>query len=64
MSQAELEALMATAIAEAKQGLGHTSPNPSVGALLVKDGAVLVRCLPSSEGTAVVSVTLIVPPAL
>ena len=35
-----------------------------VAPLLVKDGAVPVRCLPSSGGTAVVSVTLIVPPAL
>ena len=43
MSQAELDAMMAFAIAEAKLGLGHTSPNPSVGALLVKDGAVVSR---------------------
>jgi diaminohydroxyphosphoribosylaminopyrimidine deaminase/5-amino-6-(5-phosphoribosylamino)uracil reductase len=41
VTPAAREALMAQALAEARKGLGHTSPNPSVGALLVKDGAVV-----------------------
>lgn len=32
---------MSAALALARQGLGRTSPNPSVGALLVRDGQVL-----------------------
>lgn len=35
------EHFMALAIAEARKGLGHTSPNPSVGAALVKDGQLV-----------------------
>ena len=32
---------MAAALREARKGVGHTRPNPPVGALIVKDGAVL-----------------------
>ena len=34
---------MAQALAEARKGLGETSPNPAVGALVVKDGVVVGR---------------------
>jgi diaminohydroxyphosphoribosylaminopyrimidine deaminase/5-amino-6-(5-phosphoribosylamino)uracil reductase len=34
---------MAQALAEARKGLGQTSPNPAVGALVVKDGVVVGR---------------------
>ncbi|MBI2689279.1 MAG: bifunctional diaminohydroxyphosphoribosylaminopyrimidine deaminase/5-amino-6-(5-phosphoribosylamino)uracil reductase RibD [Acidobacteria bacterium] len=34
---------MAEAFAEARKGLGQTSPNPAVGAVLVKDGQVVGR---------------------
>jgi diaminohydroxyphosphoribosylaminopyrimidine deaminase / 5-amino-6-(5-phosphoribosylamino)uracil reductase len=35
------EAFMEIALAEAAKGLGHTSPNPAVGAVIVKNGRVL-----------------------
>ncbi len=35
------ETYMALALAEARKGLGRTSPNPAVGALLVRDGVIL-----------------------
>jgi len=35
------ERFMALALDEARRGLGRTSPNPPVGAVVVKDGAVL-----------------------
>jgi diaminohydroxyphosphoribosylaminopyrimidine deaminase / 5-amino-6-(5-phosphoribosylamino)uracil reductase len=34
---------LSEAIAEARLGLGETSPNPAVGAILVKDGAIVGR---------------------
>ncbi|HEU0121699.1 MAG TPA: bifunctional diaminohydroxyphosphoribosylaminopyrimidine deaminase/5-amino-6-(5-phosphoribosylamino)uracil reductase RibD [Bryobacteraceae bacterium] len=34
---------MAQALGEARKGLGQTSPNPSVGAVIVKDGEVVGR---------------------
>lgn len=34
---------MAEALAEAAKGLGQTSPNPAVGCVLVKDGAIIAR---------------------
>lgn len=34
---------MADALAEAAKGIGQTSPNPAVGAVIVKDGVVLGR---------------------
>lgn len=34
---------MRAALAEAKKGLGQTSPNPAVGAILVADGKILAR---------------------
>jgi diaminohydroxyphosphoribosylaminopyrimidine deaminase / 5-amino-6-(5-phosphoribosylamino)uracil reductase len=34
---------MRAALAEAKKGLGTTSPNPAVGAVLVKNGRILAR---------------------
>lgn len=34
---------MAQALAEARKGLGQTSPNPAVGSLVVKDGVVVGR---------------------
>jgi diaminohydroxyphosphoribosylaminopyrimidine deaminase/5-amino-6-(5-phosphoribosylamino)uracil reductase len=35
------EKFMRVAIAEAKKGLGRTTPNPTVGAVLVKDGQIV-----------------------
>ena len=34
---------MAAALALARRGLGRVAPNPSVGALIVKDGVVIAR---------------------
>lgn len=34
---------MKLALAEARKGLGHTSPNPAVGAVLVSDGKVIAK---------------------
>ena len=34
---------MRAALREARQGLGHTSPNPAVGAVLVSDGKIVAR---------------------
>ena len=35
------EYYMELALAEAARGLGRTSPNPAVGALLVREGSIL-----------------------
>lgn len=35
------EAFMALAVAEARKALGHTSPNPAVGAAIVRDGELV-----------------------
>lgn len=40
---ADLERHMRSAIREAAKGLGRTSPNPAVGAVVVKDGRVVGR---------------------
>jgi diaminohydroxyphosphoribosylaminopyrimidine deaminase/5-amino-6-(5-phosphoribosylamino)uracil reductase len=37
------ERFMRAALAEAAKGLGRTSPNPAVGAVVVKDGRILAR---------------------
>lgn len=37
------ERFMKAALLEAKKGLGRTSPNPAVGAVLVRDGKVIAR---------------------
>jgi diaminohydroxyphosphoribosylaminopyrimidine deaminase/5-amino-6-(5-phosphoribosylamino)uracil reductase len=34
---------MRAALAEARKGVGHTSPNPAVGAVIVKNGRILAR---------------------
>ncbi len=39
----ESEVFMRAALAEAKKGLGQTSPNPAVGAVLVANGKILAR---------------------
>src|SRR5579859_6889670 len=43
MGTADDEKQMRQALAEAKKGLGRTSPNPAVGCLIVKEGKVLAR---------------------
>ena len=43
MSRADDEKFMRLALREAKRGLGHTSPNPAVGAVIVKGGRVLSK---------------------
>lgn len=43
MSLADDEKLMRLALREAARGLGHTSPNPVVGAVIVKSGRVLAK---------------------
>lgn len=37
------ERCMRAAVDEARKGVGHTSPNPAVGAVVVKDGEILAR---------------------
>lgn len=37
------ESFMQAALEEAAKGLGHTSPNPAVGAVIVKDGQIIAR---------------------
>ncbi len=41
--RAAAEGYMRLALAEAAKGLGRTSPNPAVGAVLVKGGRVIAR---------------------
>ncbi len=41
---------MTEALALARQGIGHTSPNPAVGAVIVKDGEVVGRGFHTWEG--------------
>jgi diaminohydroxyphosphoribosylaminopyrimidine deaminase/5-amino-6-(5-phosphoribosylamino)uracil reductase len=43
MNPANDERFMRLALAEAEKGVGHTSPNPAVGAILVSKGAVIAR---------------------
>jgi diaminohydroxyphosphoribosylaminopyrimidine deaminase/5-amino-6-(5-phosphoribosylamino)uracil reductase len=42
-NKADDEAFMRLAIREAKRGIGRTSPNPVVGAVIVKNGRVLAK---------------------
>jgi diaminohydroxyphosphoribosylaminopyrimidine deaminase/5-amino-6-(5-phosphoribosylamino)uracil reductase len=42
-SQKDDERFMRAALAEAKKGLGHTSPNPAVGAVLVRGERVIAK---------------------
>lgn len=46
------EFFMGLAIAEAKKGVGHTHPNPAVGAVLVRNGRVVGRGFHAKAGTA------------
>ena len=43
MSRADDEKFMRLALREAARGVGHTSPNPAVGAVIVKAGRVLAK---------------------
>jgi diaminohydroxyphosphoribosylaminopyrimidine deaminase/5-amino-6-(5-phosphoribosylamino)uracil reductase len=43
VDRAAAEPFMRVALREAAKGLGRTSPNPAVGAVLVRDGRVLAR---------------------
>lgn len=45
------ENYMRLALAEAEKGLGRTSPNPAVGALVVRDGHILGRGYHKKAGT-------------
>ncbi|PIZ93837.1 MAG: riboflavin biosynthesis protein RibD, partial [Candidatus Magasanikbacteria bacterium CG_4_10_14_0_2_um_filter_41_10] len=46
------EQYMARAIALAKKGIGKTSPNPVVGAILVRDGHIVGEGYHKKAGTA------------
>lgn len=46
------EQFMRIAIEEAKKGLGRTSPNPLVGAVIVKDGRIIGKGYHKKAGTA------------
>ncbi len=48
--RAEAQAFMRVALAEARKGLGLTSPNPTVGAVVVKGGRVIARGFHSRAG--------------
>jgi diaminohydroxyphosphoribosylaminopyrimidine deaminase/5-amino-6-(5-phosphoribosylamino)uracil reductase len=50
--QAVAEFFMRIALEEAAKGLGRTSPNPSVGAVLVKGGRILARGFTQPAGQA------------
>jgi diaminohydroxyphosphoribosylaminopyrimidine deaminase / 5-amino-6-(5-phosphoribosylamino)uracil reductase len=43
IDESHLENFMRAALAEARKGIGQTSPNPAVGALLVADGKIISR---------------------
>ncbi|MEW6426565.1 MAG: bifunctional diaminohydroxyphosphoribosylaminopyrimidine deaminase/5-amino-6-(5-phosphoribosylamino)uracil reductase RibD [Thermodesulfobacteriota bacterium] len=43
MAELRDESFMRLALAEARKGLGRTSPNPAVGAVIVRDGTVVAR---------------------
>lgn len=45
------EQYMRVALAEASKGVGRTSPNPAVGAVVVKDGAIVARGYHRRAGT-------------
>jgi len=50
MSRADDERFMRLALREAARGLGHTSPNPAVGSVIVKAGRVLAKGWHRSAG--------------
>ena len=41
--KAQAEAFMRRALALARQGMGHTSPNPMVGCVVVQNGVVVAE---------------------
>jgi diaminohydroxyphosphoribosylaminopyrimidine deaminase / 5-amino-6-(5-phosphoribosylamino)uracil reductase len=51
MNRSEDERFMRLAIREARKGLGRTSPNPCVGAVIVKDGRVIAKGYHKKAGT-------------
>ena len=51
MSRIEDEKYMKIALEEAKKGLGRTSPNPCVGAVIVKKGTIVGRGYHKKAGT-------------
>ncbi len=51
LSGAKDQSYMRLAIKEARKGLGRTSPNPSVGAVIVKDNEVVARGYHKKAGT-------------
>ena len=51
MSSSPDEKYMALALKEARKGLGRTSPNPCVGAVLVKDGRIIAKGYHEKAGT-------------
>src|SRR4051794_9610438 len=50
--QAVAEFFMRIAVDEAKKGVGRTSPNPAVGAVIVKSGRIVARGYHKKAGTA------------
>src|SRR5512138_1193976 len=50
--RAVAEFFMRIALEEAAKGLGRTSPNPAVGAVLVKGGRIIARGFHKKAGTA------------
>jgi len=52
LDQATVESFMRLALEEAAKGLGRTSPNPTVGAVLVRQGRILARGYHKQAGTA------------
>ena len=52
MTGTQDEELMALALAEAEKGLGRTSPNPAVGAVLARNGVILGHGWHQKAGTA------------
>jgi len=51
VSPVDDERYMALAIKEAKKGIGRTSPNPNVGAVVVRDGQVIGKGYHKKAGT-------------
>ncbi len=47
----EDEKLMSMALQEARKGDGHTSPNPAVGAVIIRDGGIVGRGYHKKAGT-------------
>ncbi len=47
----EAERFMALALKLARRGLGRTSPNPAVGAVIVKDGTVVGKGFHRAAGS-------------